>query len=178
MYKIYTKKVEDKKKQSTYARRLLYDVLKEEIKEGTPILRGEHGKPYFENSDIKFSISHSGEYVCVAVARGIEIGVDIQIVQNNRERLASRFYADGELKQLEGLDDEERRQEFFRIWTRKEAILKADGCGITIDLNSFDVTAEKVELNGKTYTLHSLTEGVPKGYYISVAFCGVYTQGE
>lgn len=171
MYKIYTKKVEDKKKQSMEARRLLYDVLKEEIKEDTPILKGEHGKPYFENTDIKFSISHSGDYVCVAVARGIEIGVDIQKFQENRDRLAKRFYAEGELKKLEGLNEEEKRQEFFRIWTRKEALLKADGCGITVDLRSFDVTGEKVYFNGKTYVLHSLTEDVPKGYYISVAYC-------
>ncbi len=169
MYKVYTKKVEDKKKQSMEARRLLYDVLKGEIDESVPVVKGEHGKPFFENSDIRFSISHSGDYVCVAVARGVEIGVDIQLVQNNRDRLADRFYSKGELSALAGLENDEKREEFFRIWTRKEALLKADGCGITIDLRSFDVTDEKVEFMGKTYMLHSLTEGVPKGYYISVA---------
>ena len=186
---VYIEQCTEKKKQSEVALRLLYDVLKEKvwleavaggkgwdrdkIKETSPLKKGEHGKPYFEfvseELSFEFNISHSGDYVAVAVGV-VPVGVDIQIVQNNRMKLAGRFFSVEENEALDGLADEEKLQRFFQIWTRKEALLKADGCGITIDLRGFSTVPREVEFNGKKYTLMTLTEGVPRGYYISVGY--------
>lgn len=101
---------------------------------GEPLLLtyryGENGKPYFENAPCFFNLSHSGEYVlCAASDR--EVGADIQQYRPaNVRRLAERFFARRECRSLEQCgSDEERRELFFTLWSRKEAYGKLTGEG-------------------------------------------------
>ena len=95
---------------------------------------GSQGKPYFENIPLFFSLSHSGECVCLAVSER-EIGADLQeIKQTNWEKLSERFYAEEEKQRLRSLcekDPEKAREEFFRLWCLKEAYGKWSGEGVT-----------------------------------------------
>ncbi|MBQ6094914.1 MAG: 4'-phosphopantetheinyl transferase superfamily protein [Lachnospiraceae bacterium] len=95
---------------------------------------GEQGKPYFENIPLKFSLSHSGSAVMLAVSES-EIGADLQeIKQTNWEKLSERFYAEEEKQRLHRLlekDPERAREEFFRLWCLKEAYGKWSGEGVT-----------------------------------------------
>jgi 4'-phosphopantetheinyl transferase len=92
----------------------------------------DHGKPALASPDgthLRFSASRSGEVALVALARGREIGVDVERVDpafDHRE-VASRFFAPSERV---GLDAEA----FFAAWTRKEALLKLSGLGLAGDL--------------------------------------------
>lgn len=92
---------------------------------------GENGKPYLTDYPFHFNLSHSGQYVFLGVS-GQEIGVDIQKIQQTDElRLAKRFFSGEEYKALEDCKDpENRRQMFFRMWTRKEAYGKLTGQGL------------------------------------------------
>jgi 4'-phosphopantetheinyl transferase len=102
-----------------------------------------HGKPSISgsSSELRFSISHSGDFALVAVARGREVGVDIEKIREDVEtdKLAERFFSEAERIAIGRLVTEQRVPAFFRCWTCKEAFLKAQGVGLSRSLSSFDV---------------------------------------
>ena len=109
-----------------------------------------HGKPGLRDfPQIAFNLSHSGQLALVAVARGVgRLGVDVEEVRSDalNEGVAERFFSPGELERLKSLDGQERALGFFRCWTRKEAYLKAIGCGISDeDLATVEVTLRREE---------------------------------
>jgi 4'-phosphopantetheinyl transferase len=106
-------------------------------------VHSEHGKPSLANAaaDIRFSVSHSGGLALLAVARGREVGVDLEAIREDVEtdKLAERFFSEQEWQSLRLLPPEQRVPAFFRCWTCKEAFVKAQGVGLSRSLGSFDV---------------------------------------
>jgi len=105
------------------------------------------GKPYLtDHRDIGFNLSHSGSYAMVAVARGRDVGVDIEAMRGERpmEGIAERFFAPAEVRELMETPEEKRIAAFFRCWSRKEAYIKARGEGLAIPLDSFEVSLGEV----------------------------------
>lgn len=103
----------------------------------------EYGKPSLAAAalDIRFSVSHSGDLASLAVARGREVGADIEAIREGieLEKLAERFFSPRECQSLLARAPEERLLTFFRYWTCKEAFLKAQGVGLSRGLATFDV---------------------------------------
>jgi len=93
------------------------------------------------SADVRFNVSHSGDQAVVAVASGREIGVDIEQIRSDVEcePLAERFFSPGERKLIRELPEGRRLHAFFRLWTCKEAFLKAHGTGLSRPLSSFEV---------------------------------------
>ena len=86
----------------------------------------ERGKPYLPFApEIGFNLSHSHEMALIAVARGVEVGVDIEKLRPIPQyaAIAERFFP----PDAEPPTDE---ADFFRRWTRIEALLKARGVGL------------------------------------------------
>ena len=109
-----------------------------------PILEGPHGKPSLapgRRPEIGFNVSHSGERFVVAAAVGMAPGVDVERVRPRRNLpgLARRFFSPAEQEEVAAAPDP--LQAFYRVWTRKEAVIKADGRGVAIGLARFDVNA-------------------------------------
>jgi 4'-phosphopantetheinyl transferase len=103
----------------------------------------ENGKPYSADyPEIRFNLSHSGAWALVAVARGRELGVDIEHMRRKRasEGIAERFFAPAEVRELMEMTPERRAASFFACWSRKEAYIKARGEGLRIPLESFEVS--------------------------------------
>jgi 4'-phosphopantetheinyl transferase len=102
-----------------------------------------YGKPSLADNrgGIRFSVSHSGEMGMLAVARGQELGVDVELIRADveTEKLAERFFSPHERESIRALPSGERASSFFRCWTCKEAFLKAQGLGLSRSLDSFDV---------------------------------------
>ena len=98
------------------------------------------GKPLLDGGP-SFNLSHSREGVMIAVAREGRLGVDIEHNRQLRdlEGLAARYFAPDETARLRVVARPDRPPTFFRIWTRKEAFLKALGGGLAIPLKSFSV---------------------------------------
>ena len=110
--------------------------------------RGPFGKPYLRQRagpEIYFNLSHSGGFGLVGVTRAAEVGVDLEFRRRDRDwrRLAARFFAPEELAWLEGLPAGERLGGFYRIWTLKEAWLKATGHGLRYGLGRFAVASPR-----------------------------------
>ncbi len=103
---------------------------------------GEHGKPRLslDGPAPHFNLSHSDDQAALAVSHDVEVGVDIEKVRMVERGLARRFFGAAEIAALEALPDEQWLDGFFRCWTRKEAVLKATGVGLTLSLASFDVS--------------------------------------
>ena len=107
---------------------------------------GRNGKPRLGgnvgNEDIYFNVAHSGNRAVIAVSRRGEVGVDLEQIcpKPNCLDIAERFFAEEERQGLRALDGEERLRAFYRCWTRKEAVVKAVGDGLSIRLDSFNVS--------------------------------------
>lgn len=98
---------------------------------------------------VEFNASHSGSKALLAFARKRQLGVDVEQIRNNfdHEALARRFFSPAEQEELEALQPSERCRGFFRGWTRKEAFIKAVGAGLSLPLDSFDVSLAPGEQN-------------------------------
>jgi len=96
-----------------------------------------NGKPYFADSKLQFSLSHSCERVMCAI--GIdEVGCDVERVRKINQDVTQRYFCKEEYEQFLAPEGSSERQElFFRLWTLKESFLKAVGLGMRLPLDSF-----------------------------------------
>jgi 4'-phosphopantetheinyl transferase len=104
------------------------------------------GKPELTSAPgetgLRFNLSHAGGLALYVVAAGREVGVDIEAVREGVpcEELAARFFSRREMAALLALPAGERRRAFFECWARKEAYIKGRGEGLSLPLDSFDVS--------------------------------------
>lgn len=101
---------------------------------------GPHGKPHLPGGPA-FSLSHSGDRFVLAIARGGRVGIDVEVQRPvpRMERLVETRFSPGEVRHMQELPTGDREAAFFRIWTLKEAWLKALGTGLATRLASFTV---------------------------------------
>src|SRR5207247_6698768 len=129
--------------------------------------------------DVRFSISHSHDAALFAVAKGSNVGVDIERIRPRfaNEQIAEKFFSESEVKALRALPAELQPEGFFNCWTRKEAYIKARGEGLSLPLRDFDVSLKPGELARllrhaqppelARWTLQALS--VPAGYVAAIA---------
>ena len=107
---------------------------------------GPHGKPTLatgsEPDAIRFSVSHTHGAALYAVARGREVGIDIERIRSDLAivEITERFFSPREAARLRALPAAGQPEAFFRYWTRMEAYIKALGGGLSIPLDRRDVT--------------------------------------
>ncbi len=115
---------------------------------------GAHGKPALdERGDcaLYFNLSHAGQLALVAVTRCAPVGVDLEYMRelSDREALVKRFFSAAEQAAFNRLPAAEHHPAFYRIWTRKEALIKANGIGLSAPLDAFDV--DHTDVSGWRY---------------------------
>lgn len=106
-------------------------------------IHNQYGKPALnQKTNLYFNISHSGNYGLMAITDRTEIGVDVEHFRKEMtaENIAQRFFSPKEVADFNALPKEQKLEGFFNCWTRKEAFIKAVGMGLSLPLNSFDVT--------------------------------------
>lgn len=114
----------------------------------------EKGKPFLrEYPTLKFNLSHAGKWGLLGVCRNREIGVDVEPVDRSFSvtGLVSRFFSAVEIPVILGAPEAEQHSAFFRAWTRKEAIIKAHGDGLSLPLEQFGVS---IKLEEEVRLLH------------------------
>ena len=102
--------------------------------------RSPYGKPFCPGVSVDFSISHSGSMVWVALCRCASVGIDVERMRPlpDAAELTSQLHPQ-EQKDLLALPPAELQTAFYRCWTRKEAVIKAAGMGLSMPLQSFSV---------------------------------------
>jgi 4'-phosphopantetheinyl transferase len=97
---------------------------------GKPELDGDPGD---DRLALRFNVSHSSDLGLIAVCRGREVGVDIEWIRPISEsvRIVESFFTAAELAEFTAIADDAKLMAFHRGWTRKEAVLKGFGTGIS-----------------------------------------------
>jgi 4'-phosphopantetheinyl transferase len=105
-----------------------------------------HGKPElakeFDRHGVRFNISHSQGLALFAITRDREVGVDLEAIRPGiaGEKIAERFFSPREVRVLRAPPGDLQDEAFFNCWTRKEAYIKAKGEGLSMPLDTFDVS--------------------------------------
>jgi 4'-phosphopantetheinyl transferase len=105
-----------------------------------------YGKPRIgagQELNLHFNLSHSADLAVLAVSPTYEIGVDIEEKKALQEDVASHFFSPKEQATLSVVSPETYLDHFYRCWTRKEAFVKAHGAGLSLALDSFDITFDE-----------------------------------
>lgn len=104
---------------------------------GKPALAAE-----FASTRVHFNLAHSEDLALVAVTRIGAIGVDVECIRPVKEmdELVARFFSRRETELFGKVRSDEKTAAFFNLWTRKEALLKATGEGITRSLSLVEVS--------------------------------------
>jgi 4'-phosphopantetheinyl transferase len=99
--------------------------------------RSRYGKPFVIAPEaaptIRFNVSHSDAMTIIAVANGLEVGIDIERIRRDIpvDTIAPSAFTPKELSALSRVSPDDRFPAFFACWTRKEALLKAQGTGLS-----------------------------------------------
>lgn len=105
---------------------------------------GPYGKPALQHDEwgLRFNLAHAGRLAVCAVARGCDLGIDVEQVRPlaDAEDVARNSFSPREYEALLAVPEGDRLRAFFDAWTRKEAFLKALGHGLARPLDSFDVS--------------------------------------
>jgi 4'-phosphopantetheinyl transferase len=103
-----------------------------------------HGKPVLAANAgaLHFNLSHSAGLALIAVTGVAPVGVDVEFDKPIADwrAVAARFFSPAEQAQLAAMAETGRQRGFYRCWTRKEAVIKATGEGLSAELTAFDVS--------------------------------------
>lgn len=101
----------------------------------TQIAYTKYGKPYLRNHNPEFNLSHSGDYVVMAVAPR-NVGVDVQQIRTYHPGIIKKCLTP---KEQDWLKEQSGPEAFFQIWTGKESIMKYTGEGFRLNPSGFSV---------------------------------------
>lgn len=92
-----------------------------------------YNRPFFKDN-IFFNISHSGNCVICAISRDFELGIDVEEI---RPIIINDFNSQFNAAELNTIyTSEDRLFAFYNLWTKKEAVIKADGRGMSVPLKN------------------------------------------
>lgn len=104
------------------ARLLLQELLPEE--DLNSIQYAANGKPYFENANNHFSISHCNGYAACVISEEGPVGIDIELIQDRIKKVAPKFLHKVEFEKINTLQEEAQIKEMSFVWAAKEAMYK------------------------------------------------------
>lgn len=137
------------------------------------------GKPELLGADeqrkLQFNLAHSGGMILLGFTRTRKIGVDVEQIRQDLEvnEIAERFFSTSERLYLASLPLSQRFDAFFRFWTRKEALLKGTGEGLSVTLDSFSVFSKhdadfcRLQTDGTQWLIQDVS--VAAGYAAALA---------
>jgi len=112
------------------------------------IKRGPQGKPYLEGGGLHFNLSHSGNLTALSIGRR-RVGVDVETFEEGARAdwrlIAQRHFSPSEREFLFSQDPGEQNRPFLRMFTLKEARVKAEGMGLSRPFSQFSLALPLVE---------------------------------
>ncbi len=113
----------------------------------------EFQKPYFDDA-ISFNISHSGEYVICALSETYKVGVDVEAIKDIPIHDFMNLFAKQEWEEV--INTSNKLHAFYTLWTKKEAFLKALGCGLSQPLNEVVIENNCIIWERQKWFLHEV----------------------
>ena len=110
-----------------------------------PLRRDAAGRPCLPDDELHTSLSHADGVVAVVVSRHGAVGVDIERATRaaDMNAIAERVWDPNEACSLIGLPQTQQAAALLELWVRKEALLKAAGIGLALEMNSFPAPADQ-----------------------------------
>jgi 4'-phosphopantetheinyl transferase len=114
--------------------------------EAVELVYGDNGKPAlaqrYADSGWRFNIAHCDDVAVYAFSRDSDIGIDIEAIREipEADAIAARFFSRREYAAYAALAPRERPVGFLECWTRKEAVVKALGDGLSMPVDELDVS--------------------------------------
>lgn len=116
------------------------------------------GKPFLKDRACHFSLTHTGRWLGFVLSPDAPVGMDLE---RERKRdvlsLAAHFFSPEEEKWLSEGADDERLVRFYKVWTQKEAFVKARGTGLAGNLSRFTMPCTEAGLFDEPYDLISFS---------------------
>jgi 4'-phosphopantetheinyl transferase len=102
---------------------------------------GPHGKPYLPDATLELNLSHAGDWGMIAVGHRHPVGVDLEAIAPKRvdAPMIRAVTSTAERAAFAAMPVREHVTAFFRLWVRKEAVIKALGTGLSRRLDTIDV---------------------------------------
>ena len=121
------------------------------------ILVDDNGKPFLDPGRPCFSLSASADWVAVALTNNRPVGIDIEEHRKIPDALkvAEPFFHPDETASLLHTELDARDAAFLTCWTRKEAVLKAHGAGLSAGLKSVNVGFSRFQKEGSVVLLEN-----------------------
>ena len=106
-------------------------------------VHNHHQKPSLQDNpdNLQFNMSHSNNMALLVIAKKHLIGVDLECLKpiENILNIANNFFAPEEISQFSLVPSQQKLKTFYKIWTSKEAFVKAIGYGLSCPLDTFSV---------------------------------------
>ncbi len=109
------------------------------------------GRPSLSGCAADCSVSHSGGLVAAAVSLSGRVGVDVEVLAPLPVESLDAAFGPEEMDDIRSAGDQSRRA--LELWTGKEAALKADGRGMTLDPGRIDARGEAIRLGGEVWRI-------------------------
>jgi len=113
----------------------------------------DYGRPCLDHT-LDFNISHSNDFVVCAVSEEGKVGIDIEKIRPMEAERFQKYFSRDEIREIASAEDKD--EQFFRYWTLKEAVLKAEGIGIRVSLKSILIHGDRAVFQGKAWNLREL----------------------
>ncbi len=151
------------------SRRALRSVLGRYLGDEGPLpaefVLGPHGKPALPGAAprIRFNLSHSDDLALVAVAAGLEVGIDVELVDPRRDVIALVPHAlDHDAGAVVLAAPQGAREiAFYRAWVRREAIAKCGGEGLGGESSAAPIAVQPIELGARHVAALALAASTP-----------------
>lgn len=105
-------------------------------------------------SGLFFNISHTENIALVAISKDTDIGIDIEKVSEINLNDFKSIFTEIEFNAI--LKDSKPQEKFYEMWTSKEAIIKGDGRGLSLDLRKLEIKDNRCDIGNETWFLFSI----------------------
>lgn len=102
----------------------------------------KNGKPFLSDCPLKFSLSHSGNYVAVALSKN-EVGIDVQEMKEVDPKITNLVFNEDDHRFYN--DSNDKLHAFYKIWTCKEALIKMSDDGLAKPLKQVNIDSKLVK---------------------------------
>jgi 4'-phosphopantetheinyl transferase len=122
--------------------------------DSSKLQHNKYNKPFFLDSEVKFNISHSGQMVVCAISEEFELGIDVELIKDINIDNFKNHMTGYEWENIKR--EEDKLTAFYDYWTKKEAVVKASGRGLSIPLKSFNVVDNEVTIDNSGFVVKEL----------------------
>jgi 4'-phosphopantetheinyl transferase len=113
------------------------------------IVYNSHERPCFLSNEYDFNISHSGNYVICAIGKNIKLGIDIEVNKDIDFKNYQEVMTPNQWNEIKKSNSPVK--EFYKYWTIKESIIKADGRGFLIPFDKLEIKNNTVQYDDKLW---------------------------